>query len=168
MPDRPLECSECKRPIAVDYTEVVGKQTSSLSMCAQCPVLQRKLYGTATKEVSAKHKEAAGLACGECGTTLEAVRTGSQLGCPECYAIFEDVIVYELQQAGRVSRRLGRSPSKSEPLHVGRGPGDTPQISPDVKIVALDDALEATLKDEDYEGAAWLRDQIKQAKEKKE
>ena len=165
MPERPLECTECKRPIAVDYSEVVGEQVMQQSMCAQCPVLQRKLHGTQAKEGGEEaREEAAGLACGECGTTLEAVRTGSPLGCPACYTVFEDVITYELQQAGQISRRLSRSPSKSEPLHIGRGPGDLPQISSDIKLIALDEALQATLEGEDYEGAAWLRDQIKQTK----
>ena len=165
MPERPLECTECKRPIAVDYSEVVGEQVSELSMCSQCPVLQRRLHGAAAEERGeAARQEAAGLACGECGTTLEEVRTGSPLGCPSCYTVFEDVISYELQQAGRISRRLGRTPSKSEPLHIGRGPGDLAQINPDIKLVALDEALQATLEGEDYEGAAWLRDQIKQTK----
>ncbi len=166
MPERPLECTECKRPIAVDYSEVVGEQVSDQSMCAQCPVLQRRLHGTTADEGGkSAPSNAAGLACGECGTTLEAVRTGSPLGCPACYAIFGEVITYELQQVGKISRRLGRSPSKSEPLHIGRGPGDLPKINPDIKLIALDEALQATLEGEDYEGAAWLRDQIAQTKE---
>jgi protein arginine kinase activator len=165
MAERPLECSACKRPLAIDYTELVEGECSELSMCSTCPVLHQKLHGRTPEEVAAHHDEAAGVCCGECGTTLSAVRTGSPLGCAACYEVFSDVVAYELAHAGKISRHLGLTMSKSAPLHVGRGPSDIPSLSTDIKLIALDEALEATLKGEDYEGAAWLRDQIRVAKE---
>ena len=53
FPDRPLECSECKKPIAVRYTEIVGDTIIHTSMCADCPELQRRLHGTSPKELVA-------------------------------------------------------------------------------------------------------------------
>jgi protein arginine kinase activator len=141
---------------------VEGKK-NELVMCNECPVLHRKLHGIRPQEVQgAKTERGAGICCGQCGTTLEEVRTGSPLGCIECYETFADVIVFDLVAARRVSERLEMTPSARVPLHVGRQPGETPTISPQVKLVALHEALEETLKREDYEQAAWLRDQIKQ------
>jgi protein arginine kinase activator len=170
MADRPLECTECKRVIAYDYTEIIGDQIIRLSMCSECPILHKKLHGTTPYPAQAaalsgqKAGQKAGLGCGNCDTTLEAVQTGSSLGCSECYTIFNDVISYELISEKKISKRLG-TPSKSTPLHVGRSCGEVVEISPEIQLVALDEALAETLKSEDYEGAAWLRDQIKSIKE---
>lgn len=164
MVDRPLECSECQRPATVRYTEVVEGHRTELMMCHECPVLHRKLHGSGPQEVkpSGGVDRAAGICCGQCGTTLEEVRTGSPLGCSECYEAFADVIVFELVAARRISSRLEVTPSARVPLHIGRQPGEASVMNPQVKLVALHEALEETLRREDYEQAAWLRDQIKQ------
>lgn len=164
MPERPLECSECKRPIAVHYREVAEGKITETGMCNACPVLQRQLHGTRPEEKSTTPGEPAGISC-QCGTTLEEIRTGSPVGCHECYDVFDEMLMHDLVVAKKISRRLGIAPAKGVPLHVGCEPGQAVEISPKIKLVALDQALEATLKGEDYEGAAWLRDQIKAAKE---
>ena len=162
--DRPLECSECQRPASVNYTEMVGGETTYTRMCADCPVLQRRLYGQKQAAVGDESEEkGTGLCCGNCGTTLDAVRTGHPLGCSHCYDVFGDILVMELMAAQRAPRE-GSSSAKSSrtmPLHIGRGPGEKAEINPSVRLIALNEALHDTLRKEDYEQAAWLRDQIK-------
>lgn len=51
---------------------------------------------------------------------------------------------------------------KNLPLHMGRLPGQAVEINPALKLLALNQALHETLSHEDYEQAAWLRDQIKE------
>ncbi len=48
---------------------------------------------------------------------------------------------------------------------MGRAPGEKIEISPSLKLIALNEALSETLSREDYEQAAWLRDQIKKLTE---
>jgi protein arginine kinase activator len=161
FPDRPLECGECKKPIAVRYTEIVGETITHTSMCADCPELQRRLYGTSPQDyVASQVGVNAGLACGSCGTTLEEVRRGHRLGCTECYTVFGDVLIVELTASDRLSPRLANA-KKSSPLHMGRSPGESLAINPSSRLLALNEALKETLSREDYEQAAWLRDQIK-------
>jgi protein arginine kinase activator len=161
FPDRPLEDSECKKPIAVIYTEIIGNSITHTSMCADCPELQRRLHGTNPRElVASQTGSPAGLECGNCGTTLEEIKRGHRLGCPECYTIFEDVLLIELQAANLLPPRLA-SVKKSLPLHMGRSPGETLAINPSSRLLALNEALKETLSREDYEQAALLRDQIK-------
>jgi protein arginine kinase activator len=50
---------------------------------------------------------------------------------------------------------------KSTPVHIGRAPGQTQEMNPSMRLLALNEALNETLAQEDYEQAAWLRDQIK-------
>lgn len=160
IPERPIECTECKRPIAVWYTEIVGTTISQTSMCAECPVLQRKLHGqTGVTELGHVPGETS-LACGECGTTLDALRVGNPLGCSNCYEVFDDIIVSELISLDKLPQRMMAN-KKNAPFHIGRGPGEIREISPSVRLLALNEALSETLKREDYEQAAWLRDQIK-------
>lgn len=164
LPDRPLQCSNCRRPITTVYTEVVGEELSRVSMCALCPVLQERLHGEAAlAEAGGKEPKSMGLICGQCETTLEAIRTGNFTGCPVCYEIFSDLIAYELTSSLHLSTSLGQVEGKKAPLHIGRRPGEEGVMGTKIRLVALDEALQAALKGEDYEGAAWLRDQIAQA-----
>lgn len=161
FPDRPLECGECKKPVAVLYTEIVGDSITHTSMCADCPELQLRLHGTNPRDFVANQVGAiAGLACGNCGTTLEEVKRGHRLGCSECYTVFEDVLLTELQGSNRIPSRI-LPIKKSTPIYIGRSPGEMLTINPSSRILALNEALKETLNREDYEQAASLRDQIR-------
>lgn len=159
--DRPLECGECKRPIAVRYTEIVGGTITHTIMCSECPELQRRLYGLSPMEQIVSQTGITALECGNCGTTLDEVKRGHKLGCMECYEVFGDLIIQELQGIDRLPSRVLTSSKKSSPLHIGRGPGESLAVNPSSKLLALNEALRETLNREDYEQAAWLRDQIK-------
>lgn len=167
MPDRPLDCSECKKPLAVCYTQIVGDKMTRTVMCADCPHLEKRLYGTIRREPLPEKADqpAADLECGNCATTLEQIRMGHELGCPTCYDVFADVLINEMINSNLISRHL-TSNKKTMPIHVGRAPGDVSEISPTLRLIALNEALDETLIREDYEQAAHLRDQIKTLKEK--
>jgi protein arginine kinase activator len=169
IPDRPLECSECKKPIAIRYTEIVGDSITRTSMCADCPELQRRLQGVPAPQpgVSGQPEGTTGLACGNCGTTLEALKVGTPLGCSVCYEVFDDVLLGELLSSRKIPPRLATA-KKSIPIHIGRAPGESQEMNPSLRLLALNEALNETLKREDYEQAAWLRDQIKALTENQE
>ena len=160
LPERHLECSECKKPIVVCYTEIVGKMIFKLGMCADCPILKHKLHGQISLPQDAEGIKSAGLACGGCGTGADEVRMGAPLGCSLCYEVFEDLILQELQTASRLTQKA-ITLQKVAPLHIGRHPGQAAEVNPAMKLLALHQALHETLSREDYEQAAWLRDQIK-------
>lgn len=167
-PDRPLECTECRKPIAVFYTEIIGESITQTCMCSDCPVLRHKLHGTPhTERVSGQGDVGAGLACGNCGTTLEAIRMGTPLGCEVCYEVFDDILIPEMLAGNRIPVRIATS-KKTTPVHIGRAPGEMQEINPSLRLLALNEALKEMLKTEDYEQAAWLRDQIKELTEKTE
>ncbi len=168
LPDRPLECGGCKKDISVKYTEIVGQQITNTSMCADCPVLEKHLKGTPAQEKGKlKWDGSAGLACGNCGTSLEALRLGSPLGCSECYEVFGDVIISNLLKEEKVPQRVATT-KRTTPIHIGRAPGEKQEINPSLRLLALNEALRETLKREDYEQAAHLRDQINELTDKDE
>lgn len=161
MPDRPLECTECKKNAVVWYTEIIGQSMVHTCMCADCPVLQRKLHGSPHSEHQHGQIEgSASLACGNCGTTLDAIRVGTPLGCDMCYEVFDDVLISEMLAASKIPPRIANA-KKTVPVHIGRAPGEVKEISSSLRLLALNEALSEMLKKEDYEQAAWLRDQIK-------
>jgi protein arginine kinase activator len=167
-PERPLECSECRRPMRVIYTEVTGNICNTLGMCNECPELQRRLKGS--KEISLPNLQPEGgmaLACGNCGTTLESIRIGMLLGCSRCYEVFEHVLVDELVRTHALPSRI-HDGKRSQILHIGRMPGTGKEQTPSLRLLALNEALHETLAQEDYEQAALLRDQIRALTEKKE
>lgn len=161
LPDRPLECTECRKPITVQYTEIVGNNIIQTSHCSDCPVLRHKLHGIPHLERAPGQEEpSTGLACGNCGTTLEAVRRGVLLGCGICYEVFTDVLIPEMLDANRIPARIASS-KRNVPIHIGRTPGEVQEMKPSLRLLALNEALNEMLKSEDYEQAALLRDQIK-------
>ena len=168
MERRPLECSECKKPSSVCYTEIVGDRMDRVTMCASCPVLEKRLHGQGvTSSIGTHSKVTTSLACGNCSTTLDSFKMGNFLGCPECYDVFGDLIIDELIKCDKISHRLS-SNHRTEPLHRGRNPGAATEVSPKLKLIALNEALDETLVREDYEQAAELRDQIEQLKKSTE
>ncbi len=122
---------------------------------------RKRLFGLPSSTEYGQSDYEAELACGNCGTTLEALRTGNPLGCSVCYEVFQDSILHELHAAQRIPARL-LTARRSTPIHIGRAPGETREINPTMRLLALNEALSETLKREDYEQAAWLRDQIKE------
>lgn len=166
LPERPLECSECRKKITVRYTKITDSGTTLTSMCSDCPQLEKRLHGDSVEriEVGKQKSTEEGLVCGTCGTSLANVRMGSLLGCSHCYEIFSDVLIEELSKSKKVSGQLIQK-KKNMPYHVGRSPGEITELSPTLRLLALNEALTETLDREDYEQAAWLRDQIKELEE---
>ncbi len=162
--ERPLECTECRRPIKVCYTEIVGKAVTKVGHCEECPVLRRKMQGQAILSSKETEGSATSLCCGSCGLVLDDVKMGASLGCPLCYDIFSEQIIHELYQLERLPVRHG-VPKKGDLLHVGRVPGEQKEIDPSLKLLVLHQALSETLGREDYEQAALLRDQIRALEE---
>jgi protein arginine kinase activator len=170
MPERPVECSHCKKPIKVIYKEIVDNSILCTEMCADCPVLQQKLHGQMAdlQPREGLTETEAGLCCGNCRTTLESIKMGNPLGCSECYAVFSDVLVSELITSEKLPSRIKKDllAKKTQPLHLGKTLNKPVTIPTSSRLTALNEALNEALKKENYEQAAWIRDQIKALTEK--
>jgi protein arginine kinase activator len=171
MTERPVECSHCKKPIQVIYKDIVDASIICTEMCADCPVFQQKLHGRTPNPKSREGREEkeGGLYCENCRTSLESVKMGNPLGCSECYSVFSDLLISELTNADKIPTRIKKEfpMKKTQPLHVGKTPSKPLTIPASSRLTALNEALNEALKKENYEQAAWLRDQIKDLTEKK-
>ena len=166
LPERHIECSECKKPIHTIYTEIIGKTMYRLSMCADCPILHQKLYGVREPK-SRQEALKSGFSCGGCDTSADQVKMGAPLGCSLCYEVFDNILSAELSGGDRLLLKP-KTGSHPLPVHLGRHPGQVSEINPASKLLSLHQSLHETLAREDYEAAAWLRDQIKALTEQDE
>lgn len=170
MAERPVECSHCKKGIKVIYKEIVDTSIVCTEMCADCPILQQRLHGQTSAPTTREglSEAEAGLYCGNCRTSLESIKMGNPLGCSECYAIFADVLLSELLTADKIPPQLKKeiSSNKAQPLHMGKALDKPLTIPSSSRLTALNEALNEALKKENYEQAAWIRDQIKALTEK--
>ncbi len=168
MADRPVECSQCKKAAKIIYKEIVGNTVTVTEMCADCPILLRKLHGTTPeKEERVVEESGTSLICGHCHTSLESIKMGNPIGCSECYNIFGDILVQELFAENKLPKEMENA-RRNQPLHIGKTPGKPVNIPASNRLTALNEALNEALKQENYEEAAWLRDQIKELMEKKD
>lgn len=88
--------------------------------------------------------------CPSCGMTLDELRRRGRVGCARDYTVFKDYM----------RELLDRMHGAHE--HVGRLPGLTEgEIERMHRLSSLRSALDEAIREEDYEQAASLRDEIK-------
>lgn len=168
MVDRPVECSHCKKSIKVIYKEIVDTSIVCTEMCGDCPVFQQRLHGQTPLPAEGIAEKDAGLCCGNCRTSLESIKMGNPVGCSECYSVFSDLIISELIAADKIPSRVKKEfpNKKTQPIHQGKSPNKPLTIPSSSRLTTLNEALNEALKKENYEQAAWIRDQIKDLTEK--
>lgn len=162
MPERPIECSHCQKPADITYKQIAQGTTACTQMCHECPILQKKLYGMPdASEGTALPGEVPSLCCAICMTTLESLQTGGALGCSHCYVVFEKPLLEKFLDH---TDQFAENPF---PLaHRGKTPQTSLPLSLPSQLETLSEALHAAVQKEQYEQAAWLRDQIKELKAK--
>jgi protein arginine kinase activator len=162
-----MQCQICnKKAATIHLTEITDGIRKEMHLCEHCAVEQgiaaksqvsindllssllavqpndEDLFGQSEQKIS----------CPVCGFTLDEFRKETVLGCPNDYEYFEKALLMLIERAhnGRTS-------------HCGKIPSKAPQqTQQQVKLTKLRQQLEAAVRQEDYESAAKLRDEIKQ------
>ena len=177
-------CQNCgKNEVTFRYTQVINGVKKELNLCDNCarelglkdmnfsmPIsfssflsdffndysdsLLPSFMGTQVKE------------CNNCGTTFDEFLNTGEFGCSDCYDIFEDrisPILKNLQGAnrhtGRGYREITSGDNNKEESNVGKGKAKSEKE--ESKIEKLQKDLQKAIKDERYEDAAKIRDEIK-------
>jgi protein arginine kinase activator len=101
------------------------------------------------KNSALKARQDSSVACPRCGMTLTEFRTAGRLGCPHDYEVFAPHLEGLLRRVHNSTR------------HVGRVPGiDEDALRRKTQLSDLQAKLEAAIREEQYESAAQLRDEI--------
>ena len=162
-------CEACKeRSATIHLTEVNNGQRCETHLCSQCaqqqglsiksqiPLneLMNTLLSSQSKETSGQGEPAIAAdsehACPACGMTLQRFAKDPLLGCAHDYTEFQPELMplIERSQNGK-SHHCGKVPSRTNQ-----------QDRNEIELAKLRRQLDQAVKDEDYETAASLRDQI--------
>jgi protein arginine kinase activator len=157
-------CSICNEKTAtVHLTQIVGDKMQKLDLCEDCAkakgINDPTSFGLADLDLvlglgaSQEIEQAAGgveLKCPRCGFTQADFKKSGRLGCPECYHTFAEGLGGLLKTMHKGTRHTGKAP---EALRQSRDLSD--------RLKTLQAKLAKAVKDEDFEQAAILRDEIK-------
>jgi protein arginine kinase activator len=158
-------CTICKeKPATVHLTQIVGDKMQKLDLCEDCAktkgINDPTSFGLADLDLvlglgaSQQLEQAAGgveLKCPRCGFTQADFKKSGRLGCPECYVTFAEGLRGLLKTMHKGTRHTGKAPEALRATRENAG-----------LLKTLQGRLAKAIKDENYEQAAQVRDEIKQ------
>ena len=165
-------CQKCeKNPATVHVTEILetgptGENGQSVQEQHLCEVCSQKLdlpHGAVqAKSIAADiwkllqlsaqqaRSKQSGLVCPDCKMSLNELRSRGRLGCPRDYEVFTPQLRDLLERIHGATR------------HSGRVPGlDESSLERLRQVNELQKRLETAIREEAYEDAAQLRDELK-------
>ena len=177
-------CENCKKRQAnVRYSENINGVRKELNLCDECskrlgitdkmdfrmPSLDfSNLFGSFLEDFSSSSdfipllSEIKQIKCDSCNSTFDDIINTGRYGCANCYDVFEDrmdPILKKLQGANRHNGRLGKISNnkmkfeENEEIRNEKGFKN--------RLEKLKEDLKKAIKDERYEDAAKIRDEIK-------
>ena len=106
------------------------------------------------------------LQCKNCGTTFDDFVNSGEFGCSNCYNLFEDRITPILRNLQGATRHVGRGYREITPSTGENTPNKKAVKKEESKEEKLQKDLQKAIKDERYEDAAKIRDEIKEIENK--
>ncbi len=157
-------CSICKEKEAkFHYTNIAGDKVQKVDLCEDCAkskglenptgfCFADELFGLGAAQEIEQAGGETGLRCSTCGFTQADFKKAGRLGCAECYEAFAEPLAALLKSMHKGTRHVGKVP---ESLREGRNVSE--------RLKSLQKKLAKAIEAEDFEQAAVLRDEIKQA-----
>lgn len=172
-------CQNCgKNEVTFRYTQVINGVKKEMNLCDNCarelglkdmnfsmPIsfsnflsdffndysdnLLPSFMGTQVKE------------CNNCGTTFDEFLNTGEFGCSDCYDIFEDRISPILKNLQGANRHIGRGYREITPSTTNKEKVSKSVDKKESKLEKLQKDLQKAIKEEKYEEAAKIRDEIK-------
>ena len=176
-------CENCgKREANVRYSENINGVKKEMNLCEECsrklgiadkmdfrmPSLDfSNLFGSFLEDCSTPDfmpllNEVKQIKCDSCGSTFDDIINTGRYGCANCYDVFEnrmDPILKKLQGANRHNGRLGKVSDNN--VKFDNNEGIKAENKTDNKLEKLQNDLKLAIKEERYEDAAKIRDEIK-------
>lgn len=162
-------CQSCSKSTATTYVKTIINGV--LSESALCPECAKKLgytdifsnfdfnFGSLLGN-TLEHKESKKQTCEFCGSTFENIAKTGKIGCANCYKQFYDRLTPSIQRIHGNTKHKGKRPGSVALILHPRN-----QLSPSqMKLQEKQNALEKAIKEQNFEYAATLRDEIKALK----
>lgn len=163
-----MKCDNCTKPATVHLTEIKHGKKIEKHLCENCAAQSEGLNTKSHMPINElltnfvmahsgmQGKQQEGLVCEQCNITWSEFRQSGLLGCEHDYPTFDKEMTPLLQRAHEGSaHHVGKVPTR-------RGGSGVP-MKKSVDMTKLRKELARAVESEDYERAAKLRDQIRQA-----
>ena len=176
-------CDNCgKREANVRYSENINGKTRELNLCEECseklgigqmdfsmPMDFSNFFGDFVEEFTKPEwmpllNNVKTLTCDNCGYTFDDMVNTGKLGCPNCYDVFEselDPIIKRIQGTNRHVGRIGKIIDNKIDKKYNKTEENTDKKEEKTKLEQLQEDLKNAIKEERYEDAAKIRDEIK-------
>jgi protein arginine kinase activator len=160
-----MKCDLCGEGEAVIHIQQIsGNDEVELHLCEKCAALK----GITAREDSVdfsitnlltglvdvrgiSSESSARKVCPRCGMTVQRFKKGGKLGCNECYTVFQKEVNRIIEKMYGRTQHRGKYPKRLMAYKTFL-----------IDIEELKRKLDRAVKEEDYEEAARLRDQIKE------
>jgi len=184
-----LLCDNCKKREAnIRYSENINGRKREMNLCEICseklgirninvnmPIDFASLLGDFFEDLTRPEimptlfEEIRDLKCDNCGYTFEDITNIGKFGCESCYETFEnriDPILKRIQGSNRHIGRIGKDVDNklgNQMRHESKIQNKTEkQNNTDIpKLEKLKEDLKQAIKEERYEDAVKIRDEIK-------
>lgn len=172
-----MMCDNCgKREATVRYSENINGVKRNLNLCHECseklgineisfniPLGISDFFGGffdnfTSDEFAPLLEQTKTLKCNNCGFTFEDIVNTGKFGCGECYETFEsriEPLMKELQGSTKHEGRIGKNKE-----NIKNEEKVNKKIEKNNELESLKEELRKAIKEERYEDAAKLRDEI--------
>jgi len=176
-------CENCKKREAnVKYTQIVNGIKKEIMLCEKCskelgignlgfnmPINFSNFFGEFLNDYNdgfmpllTKSKK---VQCDKCNMTYDDFVNTGKFGCSNCYTVFEDEIDPILKRLHGGNRYIGRKtvkkPSVKQKIDSKEKQEEIEKNGNETKLKELKLTLKKMIKEERYEDAAKIRDEIK-------
>jgi len=158
-------CQQCnQKPANVQITQTINNQKSVIYLCEGCAStrqdslvdypfnmgnlltsIMENIYAISQKPV----KESSPY-CNNCGMTFEEFTNNGKFGCANCYNAFGSRLVPIFRRLHGSNTHNGKVPAKKNIVKMA-----------EKELLSLKEMLEESIKNEEFEKAAVIRDKIK-------
>lgn len=158
-------CDECGiRPAVYYETNIINGQITERYLCEECkkkhgfvkaaiPDIFDNFFAALTNPFGSYHgsQRTENRVCPTCGCTAESYLKTGFLGCPDCYATFEPLILQSVAKIQKDTKHTGKSPEKT--------------VSPEeARYNELLRKRDEAVAVEDFQLAAKINDEMKKLK----
>jgi len=167
-----MKCQQCDKPATFHITELTGGKPQEMHLCEEHArdyltqsgnepssaatsmasvlaqqMIQQMAVGQTAEELAQLDQQA----CPVCGITFYDFRSHGRLGCPNDYACFQSQLEPLILNVHGELEHVGKTPQRSAKDSLAR-----------TQLIRLRREMGEAVKEEDYERASRIRDQIRQ------
>jgi protein arginine kinase activator len=159
-----MDCENCgSKPAKIHMTEIVNENEKiERHLCEDCAEklgytvkqhfsISELLAGLASGGGGSGKEDVPDVKCPSCGVTFAEFQAAGRFGCSGDYDVFKEHVLPRLERYHDASQHVGKAPK-----------GADRSMQRAAKVRLLRARLREAVSQEDYEGAAAIRDEIRE------